>query len=118
MKHQEEQEQAALFDWARASGIKALRWMYAIPNGGKRNIREAARFKRQGVKAGVSDICLPVPMPPYHGMYIEMKRPTGRTTLTNKQQEFIKDMELQGYRAVVCRGATEAILAIKYYLKL
>jgi hypothetical protein len=118
MDHQEDAEQAALFDWARTAKIKQLRWLHAIPNGGKRNIREAARLKRQGVKAGVADIFLPVPVPPYHGLYIEMKRARGRATTTAKQREFIADMELQGYRAVVCRGAGEAILSIKYYLKL
>lgn len=118
MNHIEDAEQAKLFDWACRSGIKPLRWLFAIPNGGKRNIREAARLKRQGVKAGVSDVYLPVAMPPYHGLFIEMKRPIGSIKITEKQKEFIAAMETQGYRAVICRGADEAILAIKYYLKL
>jgi len=116
MKHLEDNEQAALFDWAR--NIPALRWMHAIPNGGRRNIREAARLKRQGVKAGVSDICLPAVKPPYAGLYIEMKRSKGKATLTDKQSEFIKAMELQGYKCAVCRGFDEAKATIEEYLKL
>ena len=49
--HFEDDEQAAVFDWA--AHMPALKWMHSIPNGGKRNIREAARLKRQGVKSGV-----------------------------------------------------------------
>lgn len=116
MNHHEDAEQAALFDWARH--IPELRWLFAIPNGGKRNIREAARFKRQGVKAGVADVYLPVAKPPYHGLFIELKRTQGRATLSKKQQEFIADMELQGYRAAVCYGFVEAKETIEEYLKL
>ena len=118
MNFKEDNEQAALFDWARTSGIKQLRWLFAIPNGGKRNAREAARLKRQSVNAGVADVFLPVPGPPYHGLWIEMKRARGSINTTENQRKLLADMELQGYRATVCRGAGEAILAIKYYLKL
>jgi len=116
MKHIEENEQIKLFDWARH--IKALRWMYAVPNGGRRNIREAARLKRQGVKAGVADIHLPYPMPPYHGLFIELKRHIGTATVTDKQQEFLQDMELKGYKVAVCRGFEEARATIVEYMKL
>ena len=38
--------------------ISAL--LYAVPNGGYRNAREAARFKAEGVRSGVPDLCLAV----------------------------------------------------------
>ena len=50
-----------------------------MPNGGKRNPAEAARFKAMGVKAGVPDLCLPVPMNGYAGLYIEMKYSNNKT---------------------------------------
>ncbi|MBT8449564.1 MAG: VRR-NUC domain-containing protein [Gammaproteobacteria bacterium] len=115
MKHDEDDEQAALFDWA--AYIPALRWLHAIPNGGNRNPIEAKRLKRQGVRAGVSDVFLPVPVPPYHGMYIEMKKATGPVRVTPQQKAFIRDMELQGYKCAVCRGFDEARKTISDYMR-
>ena len=71
----EEQEQVALFKWAKLQEnvYPALRLLYHIPNGGKRDKVTAARLKAAGVKAGVPDICLPVPAGGCNGLYIEMK---------------------------------------------
>lgn len=116
VRHFEDMEQAALFEWAAYYPI--LKWMYAIPNGGNRNPKEAARLKAQGVKKGVTDVCLPIPHSPFHGLYIEMKRRKvdGRSTVTPDQNEFIGAMQMQGYKCVVCYGSEEAIDAIKTYL--
>jgi hypothetical protein len=119
MNHHEDDEQAAVFDWA--AHIPILRWMFAIPNGGTRNPREAARLVRQGVKRGVSDIFLPRPIYNhrsfYAGLYIEMKRrkKDGRSRLTEHQKQFQVAMEAASYKCVVCYGADEAIEAIKKY---
>jgi len=51
-----------------------LKTAFAIPNGGKRDLREAANMKAQGVKAGVYDVFIPVPRGPWHGLFVEMKR--------------------------------------------
>jgi len=91
--------------------------MYAIPNGGNRNQREASRLKRQGVKSGVSDVCLPLPRGGFCGLYIEMKRSKGRIRVTDNQKEFLQDMESVGYKAVVCKGFDEARGTILEYLK-
>lgn len=114
--YHEDDEQAALFDWAAYHPV--LKWMHAIPNGGNRNAREAARLKRQGVKKGVSDIFLPLPLHGYCGLYIEMKRSRkhGRATVSQEQKKFIDDMNKHGYRAVVCYGSSEAIATIRDYL--
>ena len=90
--------------------------MIAIPNGGKRNPREAARLKKQGVKAGVSDLFLPIPSNGFHGLWIELKNATGKATATTSQLEWGKKMLGQGYGFKVCHGATEAITAIEEYL--
>ena len=80
----EHAHQVALFCWA-ASMLAIhpeLRWMYAIPNGGDRNPIVAARLKAEGVKSGVSDICIPVAKHGYHGFYIELKKPGGKESPT------------------------------------
>ena len=55
-------EQATLFSWAsmRTYWHPELNLMFHIPNGGKRSKAEAGRFRAEGVKSGVPDICLPV----------------------------------------------------------
>lgn len=110
----ESEEQSALFQWA--AYIPELKWMFAVPNGGSRNQREARNLKRQGVKAGVSDIFLPLARGGYHGLFIEMK--VGKNKPSDKQVEFINYANGQGYAAFVCYGFREAQTAITKYLNL
>lgn len=86
-----------------------------MPNGGSRNQLEAANLKRQGVKAGVPDLCLPVPMNGFHGLYIEMKY--GRNKTTEAQEEWLGELAAQGYCAAVCYGEEEAERLISSYLR-
>lgn len=112
----EDLEQEALFEWAQmyAHRYPELALMYHIPNGGKRDRITAAKLKRQGVKPGVPDICLPVPRCGFHGLYIELKDRGGRAS--SAQEEWILALEAQGYRAVICVGWREASDEIHAYL--
>lgn len=58
MNHIEDSEQMTLFEWAHLQSGKypELVLLFHIPNGGKRDAREAARFKKMGVKP-VFPIC-------------------------------------------------------------
>ena len=110
-------EQKALIDWSlRCCGrFPELKLLFHIPNGGSRNRIEAANLKRQGVKPGVPDLCLPVARGGYHGLYIEMKYGTNKTT--SYQDEWIADLTEQGYKVSVCYGFYEAAELIEQYLK-
>ena len=119
----EDDEQKALFQWL---GMKArpdypTNLAFAIPMGGKRDVREAARMKSQGSKAGVPDLMLPVARGGYHGMFIEMKRPivkgTAKPVISPEQRYWLDCLSEQGYKAIVCYGALEAITAITEYLE-
>jgi hypothetical protein len=112
----ESTEQQALFEWAEIAAKKTpeLRLMYAVPNGGKRNIATAVRLKKEGVKPGVPDICLPVPRGRYHGLYIEMK--FGRNKPSEAQKWWIEQLQQQGYKVNVCYGWGEAVKVIVDYL--
>lgn len=116
MKHQESQEQQALFQWAKLMQGQnpELSLLHAIGNGGKRNLIEAARMKREGVLAGVSDIMLPVSRNGFHGLYIELKVKGGKTSPAQKW--WLSETTKQGYYAVVCHGWVEASLIITKYL--
>lgn len=114
----ESQEQQLLFEWAALSSGRwpELALMYHIPNGGSRSKAEAGRFKAEGVKAGVPDICLPVARGGYHGLYMELKRVKGGR-VSPAQQGWIAALRDQGYCACVCKGWDDAAHIIKAYLE-
>jgi hypothetical protein len=69
-----------------------------------------------GVKAGVSDLCLPYPKGVYCGLYIEMK--FGNNRQQDTQKEFLADMAEAGHFVATCYSAEEAIKVIEEYCKL
>ena len=117
MNHNESDHQQALFQWAKlAQGQHPeLKLLHAIGNGGKRNVIEAARMKREGVLAGVSDVFLPVAKGEFHGLYIELKVKKGKTSPSQKW--WIEETTKQGYYSTVCYGWVEASEVIKRYLE-
>jgi hypothetical protein len=88
---------------------------FAIPNGGKRSAATAARLKAEGVKAGVPDLLLAVPMSGRHGLWIEMKALTGSARKT--QREIHAALREQGYSVGVAKGYEEAKALILTYLE-
>ena len=109
-------EQICLFRWAAFEEGKypELKYIFHVPNGGKRNITTAKRLKAEGVKAGVPDICLPVPRGQYHGLYIELK--AGKNTTTENQDRWLEFLKQQGYCAAVCYGWEKVSKVILRYL--
>lgn len=114
----EDAEQRVVIEWSQWNEHKypELRWLFHCPNGGYRNAGEAAKFKRLGVKSGVSDLILPSPKGSYHGLFIEMK--SGNNKLQDSQKEFLKDMAEAGYFAITCYSGDLAISILEEYLKL
>lgn len=114
--------QVALFCWASQNFDRwpELREMFAIPNGGERNIKVAANLKAEGVKSSVPDIFLPSPVGKWHGLFIELKRPktdkgpAGRAS--TDQLEMIQKLRCRGYGAAVAVGWEEARDLIVAYL--
>lgn len=92
----------------------ALRMMFAIPNGGDRHPIVARKMKAEGVKPGVPDYVIPVPSGDYIGLAVELKSLTGYAS--REQKQWISDLRAQGWRAEVCRGATEAWRVISEYM--
>ena len=114
----EDTEQINVIQWAgwNMNRYPELRWLFHVPNGGSRNRAEAVKFKQMGVKAGVSDLCLPFPRGMYCGLFIEMK--FGDNRQQDKQKEFLADMAEAGHFVATCYSAEEAIKVIEEYLKL
>ena len=112
-------EQQCLFRWAefQSGRYPELKLLYHVPNGGSRKKSEAGRFKAEGVKAGVPDLCLPVARGGYHGLYIELKRLKHSKT-SEDQKAWIAQLNEQGYCAVVCKGWEAAAKVIADYLNM
>ena len=113
----EKDEQMLLFEWAEYATIThpELALMYAIPNGEYRPMKTAHNLHLQGVKAGVPDICLPVPRGNYGALYVELKRKRGGR-VSEEQRAWIAALNRVRNKAVVCRGFDEAKQAIEQYL--
>ena len=116
MKHEESQIQQAFIQWCNLHVNKypELKFIHHSPNGGKRNVKEAARFKREGVKAGFPDLILPVVTSTSAGLYIEVKTKKGR--LSSSQKEWKDFLISQGYSWRLCRSVDECIKAVKLHL--
>ena len=114
----EQSHQKAIFCWAALNFNKypQLKFMYHIPNGGFRNVREAANLKAAGVRAGVPDIHLPAKCGQYGGLFIELKVKVGKTS--PEQDIWLAYLNSNGYYATVCHGWQEAVSVIENYLKL
>lgn len=126
----EHDQQVALFAWASIMGNKQpeLKMLMAIPNGasyggggGRWSI--AKRMKDEGVKKGVPDIFLPVPMTYVNdgqvtdmkaGLWIEMK--AGKNKPSEEQKWWMEQLQSFGYRVEVCYSTDEAIEVIENYL--
>lgn len=125
-KRSETTEQIRVIQWAKhhESEYPALKWLMHIPNGGRRDRKEAAVLRQMGVKSGVSDLFLPYPaavlirdvneLRNYHGLFIEMKY--GDNTVSRDQQQFLYDMAYRGYYAATCYSYNQAVKVIEGYL--
>lgn len=109
VKRSEATEQTAVVDYCTYRRIP----IFHIPNGGSRNRLEAINLKRQGVRSGVPDLCIPVARRGYHGLYIEMKY--GKNKTTPQQDEWLNLLNREGYLAKVCNGYKEAVELITFY---
>ena len=89
--------------------------MFAIPNGGARHRVIGGQMKAEGVKRGVPDVFFPVARGGYHGLFIEMKRTNGGK-VSSEQQEWIIELNKNGFMTVVCHGFEKAKAVIIEYL--
>jgi len=116
VKASEHSSQVALIKWVRIQErvIPELSLLFAIANGGKRNIVTAIKLKSEGVLPGVFDLMLPVARGSYHGFFLEMK--FGKNKLSDSQIVFRDMVEAQGYVTGVYWSWIDAKIALESYL--
>lgn len=121
----ERQEQIKVIQYLEMLKRKGkILFYYAIPNGGSRNPIEAKNMKAEGVRAGVSDICI-ITLDII--LYIEMKKrakilksgkkSTAGIKVSELQKEFIETVTKNpNIKANVCYGFDEAVKFLNEYI--
>jgi hypothetical protein len=110
--------------------VPALEWFHAIPNGGSRGDDDKSRkirgaqLKAEGVRQGVADTFLPWPSGEWHGLYIEMKKPTERPKsetakggVSDEQRSFGEYAKRVGYGWAVCYDWEQAASYLRSYIE-
>lgn len=103
----EHAEQVTFVQWFKRQhpGVR----IFAIPNGGQRNVVVAAKMKAEGVSRGVPDLYVPA-----WGLWIEMKRTKG-WALSPEQRDWIGYLEGIGDTVIVGNGAEDAISKVNVF---
>ena len=96
----EHEEQRELVRWFRQTYSGTL--IFAIPNGGARNLATASRLKAEGVVKGVPDLFVPA-----WELWIEMKRVKGGV-VSVEQDEMHLYLRSVGYQVMVAKGFEDA----------
>lgn len=112
-KDEEHRIQCQCVRWFFLQYPKLRGRLFAVPNGGKRDVTTAAKLKAEGVVAGVADLILLVRNSKYGALLIEMKTRTGRQSESQKEwQKIVSD----DYKYVVCRSVEDFINNVNLYL--
>lgn len=90
--------------------------LFAVPNGGARNKREAGILKAEGVTAGVADMILLTPSGGYGALCIEFKTDEGRQR--QSQEEWQQAAETAGNKYVIVRSFDNFKEEVEKYLSL
>jgi hypothetical protein len=118
IKISEDEIQKTFVQWLNLAKIKyeQLNLGFHVPNGGKRNGREAVKFKKLGVRAGVPDFIFLYPSNDKHGLILEFK--TAKGYVSKVQKYWLEELEKNNYETHVVRDSLEAIEIVKKYFKI
>lgn len=132
MKTLESKLQASCVEWFDYAYPKYRQLLFAIPNGGARNVITGAMLKRQGVRKGAPDMffakssdrkgaLMPHKGQPfkiiyefYNGLFIEFK--AGKGKLTPEQMDFFSIAKENGYKCEVVTSFDQFKGLIENYL--
>lgn len=112
--------QRAIIVWSKTMLVRypELYWLHCVPNGGKRDSREAYSLKQQGLVAGILDLSLDVARGGYNGFKLELKKPGGKCkSATVEQTEYIEFCRDHGYFCAVSNDFDECKSLIVDYLE-
>lgn len=112
----EHEEQVAFFKHVqeRMKDDPAYECVVATPNGGRRSKFQGMWLKAEGMSPGFPDISVHVARGGYHGMFIEMKYGTNKTS--KKQDDWLIRLHQQGYYVLVSYSHEDAIEQLEAYM--
>lgn len=111
----ERQIQIECVSWFRMKYPEASKVFFSVPNGGARNAWTAKNLRDEGALSGVADLILLVPKKGYASLCIEMKKPGGRVSDT--QKTFCEAAKAFKNKYVVCYSVDEFKTAVREYLE-
>lgn len=114
-RHIESHIQRNCLTWFRLQYPELRLVLFAVPNGGARNKREAGILKAEGVTAGVADMILLTPSGNYGALCIEFKTDEG--TQRQSQKEWQQAAETAGNKYVIVRSIEDFMHEINTYLR-
>lgn len=113
---EEHRIQCACVRWFNVQYPKLHGRLFAVPNGGRRDVTTAAKLKAEGVVPGVADLVLLMSNRDYGALLIEMKTPKGRQSDSQKKWEKTVCADAE-YKYVVCRSLDDFIREVDSYLR-
>lgn len=111
---EEHRIQVSCVNWFRLAHPNLKSVLFAIPNGGRRDVVTGAKLKVEGVVAGVADLILLKRNKRFGCLCIEMKTGKGRQSDTQKRWQ--KDVEEAGNKYAICRSLDEFMKVVTKYL--
>lgn len=90
--------------------------LHHSPNGGRRNAREAARFKRMGTRPGFPDLLLAIPSNRHPYLAVELKTTSRGSGQSDCQREYQRKIEAAGGLYVIVRTLAEFEQTVNGYL--
>lgn len=111
----ERQIQIECVSWFRMRYPEASKVFFSVPNGGARNAWTAKNLRDEGALSGVADLILLVPKKGYASLCIEMKKPGGR--VSDSQKTFCEAAKAFKNKYVVCYSVEEFKTAVREYLE-
>lgn len=105
--------QSAVIQWARLQtpSLLALAALFAVPNGARVTPSVASRLRKEGMRAGIPDVLLPVPADGYAGLAVELKTSTGQAS--KDQRAWHSALRAMGHRVEICRTIESACAVLR-----
>ena len=115
MRHNEEHLQESCVRWFDLQYPPLKPLLHHSPNGGRRDVKEAARFKRMGTRAGFPDLILLLPSIGGHFLAMELKY--GRGVQTDSQKAMEKAIVKAGGSYAVIKNFEEFFNTVTFWVE-
>lgn len=113
-REKEHELQSACVKWFRLKYRNYQHILFAVPNGARRTAQNGARYKAEGMLAGVADLILLKSNKHFGALCIEMKTKSG--TQQQTQKEWQKHAEEAGNKYVICRSLEDFRREVDNYM--